>query len=33
MDGLAIALTYENGLFIRGATRGDGFRGEDITQN
>ena len=33
MDGLAIALTYVNGQFIRGATRGDGFRGEDITQN
>ena len=33
MDGLAIALTYVNGQFVRGATRGDGFRGEDITQN
>jgi DNA ligase (NAD+) len=33
MDGLAIALTYANGQFVRGATRGDGFRGEDITQN
>jgi DNA ligase (NAD+) len=33
MDGLAIALVYENGRFIRGATRGDGYHGEDITQN
>jgi DNA ligase (NAD+) len=33
VDGLAIALTYVNGRFERGATRGDGFRGEDITQN
>ena len=33
MDGLAVALTYVNGHFIQGATRGDGFRGEDITQN
>ncbi|MFC1909908.1 NAD-dependent DNA ligase LigA [Chloroflexota bacterium] len=33
MDGLAVALTYENGLFTTGATRGDGMRGEDITQN
>jgi len=33
MDGLAVALTYENGRLIRGATRGDGFRGENITQN
>jgi DNA ligase (NAD+) len=33
MDGLAVALTYENGRFTIGATRGDGFRGENITQN
>jgi DNA ligase (NAD+) len=33
IDGLAIALTYENGQFKTGATRGDGFRGENITQN
>jgi DNA ligase (NAD+) len=33
LDGLAVALTYENGLFTKGATRGDGFKGEDITLN
>ncbi|MBS0612122.1 MAG: NAD-dependent DNA ligase LigA [Proteobacteria bacterium] len=33
LDGLAVSATYENGLFTRGATRGDGETGEDITQN
>jgi len=33
LDGLAVALTYVNGQLTTGATRGDGFRGEDITQN
>ncbi|MBZ0105512.1 MAG: NAD-dependent DNA ligase LigA [Sulfuricella denitrificans] len=32
-DGLAISLIYENGLLIRGATRGDGFTGENVTAN
>lgn len=32
-DGVAISLTYENGLFVQGATRGDGTRGDNITAN
>ena len=33
IDGVAVELVYENGIFILGSTRGDGYRGEDVTAN
>ena len=33
LDGLGVSLLYSNGAFLHGATRGDGYKGEDITHN